>query len=90
MQMLPFDVAVICASNQNRSMAAMKKLVDAGYKSVASYGTGNRVNLPGPSPTQPNIYEFGVPYKVRIFFFFFFFLLVFSLPDDAGRTARCR
>ncbi len=64
--MLPFDVAVICASNQNRSMAAMKKLVDSGYKSVASYGTGNRVNLPGPSPTQPNVYEFGVPYKTML------------------------
>ncbi len=60
---LPFELAVICASNQNRSMAAMKKLMDAGYQSVASYGTGTRVNLPGPSPQQPNIFEFGVPYK---------------------------
>ena len=43
-------------------MAAMKALVDSGYE-VDSYGTGTSVNLPGPTPTQPNIYEFGTPYK---------------------------
>lgn len=59
----PAGVAVVCASNQNRSMAAMKRLIDHGFSSVASYGTGNRVNLPGPTPYEPNIFDFGVPYK---------------------------
>ena len=45
-------------------MAAHKKLKDHGYNDVCSYGTGNRVNLPGPTPYQPNVFEFGqTPYK---------------------------
>ncbi|KAL6342840.1 hypothetical protein AAG906_016859 [Vitis piasezkii] len=30
---------------------------------VSSYGTRAHVKLPGPSLREPNIYEFGTPYK---------------------------
>lgn len=32
-----------------------------GYD-VRSFGTGNQVKLPGPSPSQPNIYDFNTTY----------------------------
>jgi RNA polymerase II subunit A C-terminal domain phosphatase SSU72 len=55
--------AMVCSSNQNRSMEAHALLKRHGLD-VASYGTGAHVKLPGPSLHEPNVYEFGTPYKI--------------------------
>jgi len=55
-------LAVVCSSNMNRSMEAHARLQKKGYN-VLSFGTGDKIKLPGPSVTQPNVYEFGTSYQ---------------------------
>ncbi|XP_074653968.1 RNA polymerase II subunit A C-terminal domain phosphatase SSU72-like [Tubulanus polymorphus] len=54
--------AVVCSSNQNRSMETHNILSKRGFK-VRSFGSGNQVKLPGPTFDKPNIYDFNTSYE---------------------------
>lgn len=56
-------IALVCASNQNRSVETHALLLSKGYKNVFSFGTSGTTKLPGPSIDKPNIYPFGTPYR---------------------------
>eukprot|EP00002_Diphylleia_rotans_P003992 TRINITY_DN12872_c0_g1_i2.p1 TRINITY_DN12872_c0_g1~~TRINITY_DN12872_c0_g1_i2.p1 ORF type:complete len:197 (+),score=54.54 TRINITY_DN12872_c0_g1_i2:56-646(+) len=62
MSMMERPIAFVCASNNNRSMAAHSLMKQRGYN-VDSYGTRSKVKLPGESFDKPNEYDFGTPYK---------------------------
>ncbi|XP_019864904.1 RNA polymerase II subunit A C-terminal domain phosphatase SSU72 [Aethina tumida] len=54
-------IAVICSCNMNRSMEAHAFLAKKGFQ-VKSYGTGDKIKIPGSAPDKPNVYDFGITY----------------------------
>lgn len=54
--------AVICASNQNRSMEVHDLLLKKGV-AISSYGTNSQIKIPGTHPSKPNVYSFGTSYS---------------------------
>ena len=61
MPFLPLRLAVVCSSNQNRSMEAHNILSKRGF-SILSFGTGTNMKLPGPARDRPNVYDFRAMY----------------------------
>lgn len=55
-------VAVLCLSNQNRSMEVHHILNRRGFN-VRSFGTATHVKLPGRTLDKPNIYDFRTTYE---------------------------
>jgi RNA polymerase II subunit A C-terminal domain phosphatase SSU72 len=62
---MDISFALVCASNQNRSMATHSAFSASAILRtyfVKSYGTGSQVKLPGKTQAEPNTYPFGTPY----------------------------
>ncbi|CAF1076845.1 unnamed protein product [Didymodactylos carnosus] len=59
---MPLKFAVVCSSNQNRSMEAHNFMSKRGLI-IKSFGSGAQVKLPGPSLDRPNIYTFDTSYE---------------------------
>lgn len=58
----------VCASNNNRSMEAHKRLSSAERQyPVISFGTGSYVRLPGPTISQPQVYNFNTTSYDKMF-----------------------
>lgn len=55
-------IAVICSSNMNRSMEAHAFLAKKGFD-IKSFGTGDKVKIPGSTADRPNVYDFGTSYE---------------------------
>ncbi|UJR33066.1 hypothetical protein I4U23_020525 [Adineta vaga] len=59
---MPIRFAVVCSSNQNRSMEAHNFMSKRGLL-VRSFGSGQQVKLPGTSLERPNTYTFDTTYE---------------------------
>ena len=59
---MPLRFAVVCSSNQNRSMEAHNFMSKRGLI-VRSFGSGQQVKLPGTSLERPNTYTFDTTYE---------------------------
>jgi len=54
-------LAVVCSSNMNRSMEAHAFLQKKGFD-IESFGTGEKIKIPGKTAREPNVYPFGTTY----------------------------
>lgn len=55
-------IAVTCSSNMNRSMESHSILSKKGFI-VQSFGTAEKVKLPGTAADKPNVYDFSCTYE---------------------------